>query len=99
MKFLPPGYNVKALETDVKNKWRWEWLSECSKSGEKWTEWLCKPEISGVAFCIVCGKSIKYASNGKKAMRLHAEDDTHKKNVRAVKTNQVSFFMVVRSEL
>ena len=26
--YLPPGFDTKELESDVKNKWRWEWLHE-----------------------------------------------------------------------
>ena len=43
-----------------------------------------------VAFCEVCAKSINYKSNGKKSIRLHAEDETHRRNLRTVKSNQVS---------
>jgi len=89
MKFLPTGYNTKDLEKDVKNKWRWEWLSERDSRGEQWSVWLKKPDAKGVAFCEVCARTINYKSNGKKALRLHAEDETHKKNAKIVKGNQV----------
>ena len=95
MKYLPPGYNTKALEEGVKNKWRREWLNERDARGEKWAEWLKKPDVKGVAFCDVCSKIINYKSNGKKAMRLHAEDETHRKNARTGKSNQVGKSYVV----
>ncbi len=44
MKFLPPAYNTKDLESKQTNKWRWAWLSECDTNGEKWEIWLKKPE-------------------------------------------------------
>ena len=69
MKYLPPGYNTKELEKDVKNKWRWEWLSEVDEDGGKWGTWLKKPDISGVAFCELCGKTINYKSSGKKGLK------------------------------
>ena len=36
MMFLPMGYNTKDLKKALKNKWRWEWLSEVDKDGDKW---------------------------------------------------------------
>lgn len=90
MKYLPPGYNTKDLEKDVKNKWRWEWLNDVDADGVKWVQWLKKPEISGVAFCEACGKTINYKSSGKKAFRIHANDANHKKNVRTIQSNQVN---------
>ncbi|KAL5016272.1 hypothetical protein ScPMuIL_005861 [Solemya velum] len=88
-KFLPPGFNTKALEKEAKNKWRWDWLTENDSKGEKWSAWLKKPDVMGIAFCEVCAKTINYKSNGKKALRHYAEDEAHKRNVRTVKTNQV----------
>ena len=89
MKFLPPGYNTKELEQPAKNKWRWQWLSEVDSKGVKWSDWLQKIEVCGVAFCSLCGKTINYKSNGKKALKLHCEDANHQKNHRVVKTNTV----------
>ena len=82
MKYLPPGFNTKALEEGVKNKCRWEWLNERDAQGEKWAQWLKKSDVNGIAFCDVCSKSINYKSKAKKAMRLHAKDETHRKNAR-----------------
>ena len=50
MKYLPPGFNTKALEESVKNKWRWEWLNERDAQGEKWAQWLKKSDVNGIAF-------------------------------------------------
>ena len=96
MKYLPPGYNTKELESDVKNKWRWDWLNERAADGENWAEWLKKPDLSGVAFCEACGKTINYKSSGKKVFRLHAEDAYHKKNRQVIKTNQVCVFLSLK---
>ena len=89
MKILPVGYNTKQLEANIKNKWRWEWLSESDSRGEKWGDWLQKPEASGMAFCQYCNKTMNCKSNGKKSIRLHAEDAAHLQNKKIVKTNQV----------
>ncbi|KAH3749420.1 hypothetical protein DPMN_183918 [Dreissena polymorpha] len=87
--YLPPGYNTKELESGVKNKWRWEWLNERGSLGEKWGDWLKKPNTPGSAYCEICFKTINYKSNGKKAFKSHAEDVTHLKNYRTWKSNQV----------
>lgn len=51
MKFLAVAFNTKELEKICENKWRWEWLTECDKTGDKWVIWLRKPDIPGVAYC------------------------------------------------
>jgi len=93
MKFLDKGTNVKVLEKDVKNKWRWEWLEETDESGQKYEKWLKKPDIHGVCFCVPCGKTISYKSSGKKAVKSHSTDNMHKRNVVIIKTNQVQLIM------
>ena len=40
--YLLPGFDTKELESDVKNKWRWEWLHERDSRGEKWGDWFNK---------------------------------------------------------
>lgn len=67
MKFLPPAYNTKDLESKQTNKWRWAWLSECDTNGEKWGIWLKKPDIAGSAYCECCAKLLKYGGGGKKS--------------------------------
>ena len=91
MKFLPDGFNIKELERNVKNKWRWEWLKETDVNGDNWGDWLRKPDIAGAAFCECCGKTIKYGSSGKKGLKNHASDLNHLKKKKTVKTNQVRF--------
>ena len=51
MKFLPPGFNTKEIEMEVKNKWQSEWLNKRDLSGERYGEWLSKPDVMGVSFC------------------------------------------------
>ena len=84
MKILPPGYNTKEIEKASKNKWRWEWLSELDTRGNKWGNWLRKPDVAGVAFCDCCNKTIKYGSSGKKAVKKHSDDPNHQKNMKTV---------------
>ena len=84
MKILPPGYNTKEIEKASKNKWRWEWLSELDTRGNKWGNWLRKPDVAGIAFCECCNKTIKYGSSGKKAVKKHSDDPIHQKNMKTV---------------
>ena len=93
MKFLTLNSDTKVLEKDAKNKWRWEWMEERDSEGQKYGEWLKKPDTMGMTFCDACGKTINYKSSGKKALRLHAEDASHKKSLRTVKSNQVRDFL------
>ena len=97
MKFLERNSDTKLLEKEVKNKWRWEWLDETDSLGQKYGEWLKKPDAMGMAFCDACGKTISYKSSGKKALRLHSEDSNHRKNLRTVKSNQVCAFFCLSS--
>lgn len=90
MKFLPAGYDIKELEKGSKNKWHWEWLSEVDTAGDKWEQWLKKPDIAGVAFCECCAKTIKYGSSGKKCIKNHANEANHMKNKTTVKKTQVT---------
>jgi len=90
MKFLPAGYDTKALDRAEKNKWSWKWLTEVDSDGDKWRLWLRKPDIAGKAYCEYCDKLLNYGSSGKSALRKHVEKYTdHKKNKRTVKENQV----------
>lgn len=93
MKFLVRDSVTKLLEKDAKNKWHWEWMEERDSEGQKYGEWLKKPDTMGMTFCDACGKTINYKSSGKKALRLHAEDASHKKSLRTVKSNQVRDFL------
>jgi hypothetical protein len=62
---------LKNVEKGVKNRWRWGWLDEKDKNGVELRAWVQKIDSSGVAFCTVCLKSVKYGTSGKtKLMKL-----------------------------
>lgn len=94
MKFLDKGTNVKVLEKDVKNKWRWEWLEEIDESGQKYEKWL-KNRTYTVCFVIPAERQsvFNYKSSGKKAVKSHSTNNMHKRNVVIIKTNQVQLIM------
>lgn len=89
MRILKRDTDTKSLETKVKNKWRWPWLDERDSDGRQWGDWCQKIDVAGSCLCSPCSKVLSYASNGKKALRLHAEDAQHRKNVRLVKSNEL----------
>ena len=65
MKFIQAGSNTKALESSIKNKWRWVWLEDKNGEGTLWNKWCKKIDTPGSCFCVPCGKTLSYASNGK----------------------------------
>jgi hypothetical protein len=73
MQFLTESDHCGAEATDkgLKNRWRWSLLSEKDKDGIDWREWCKKIDIAGMCFCIVCSKTIRYGTTGKKSLRLH----------------------------
>ena len=94
MIFLPAGYDTKALECVVKNKWSWKWLMEEDSDGDQWNLWLRKPDIAGKAYCVCCNRQLNYGPSGKTALRKHVENYTdHRKNKMIVKENQVIPFL------
>ena len=90
MKILPPGYNTKKKKKMIKHeKTSGEWLSELDTHGNKWGNWLCKPNVASVAFCECCNKTIKYGSSGKKAVKKQSDNPNHQKNMKTVILNEV----------
>ena len=88
MPFLENG-DPSAVKVDkdksFKNSWRWEWLEERTDvevDGKvhpvRISDWCRKVPEAGHCFCILCTKKINYGSNGKKALRGHAEHPKHK---------------------
>lgn len=83
--------DVKAIDSGLKNKWRWEWLEvpvdkekpELGKLGD-FVKKIRKP---GLAWCQPCDKEIKYASSGTKALAGHGRCDQHIKNKKTVSSN------------
>ena len=66
MKFIQAGNNTKALESSVKNKWRWVWLEDKNGEGTPWNEWCKKIDTPGSYVSVsLVGKLLSYASNGK----------------------------------
>ena len=64
--------NVRDIDKDVKNKFRWVWLESKDDAGHFLSDYIRKLDLPGVAKCIICNDNIKYASSGKKSLVNHA---------------------------
>ena len=86
MKEIPVGSDVAAIESSVKNKWRWAWLTE-DEDGAIFGTWCKKTNQLGACLCMVCHKSLTYETSGKRALVLHARDQGHKVALLCAKRN------------
>ena len=66
MPWMKEGDSVTAVDSNVKNKWRWAWLDEKNDNKEPHRLWCVKLDKAGVCLCRVCNSEIKYGANGKK---------------------------------
>ena len=64
MKEIPVCSDVAAIESSVKSKWRWAWLTE-DEDGDIFGTWCKKTDQPGVCLCMVCHKSLTYGTSGK----------------------------------
>lgn len=70
--------NVKEIDKDIKNKFRWDWLEARDDDGHYLSDYIRKLDTPGQAKCIICNDIIKYASSGKKAVVGHGNSKNHK---------------------
>ena len=56
--------NVNAIDSGVKNRFRWQWLESKDDAGQFLSDYIRKLDVAGVAKCIICDDKIKYASSG-----------------------------------
>lgn len=71
---------LKTLEKEVKNKFKWSWLEEKDELGNFFSAYIRKIKDPGVVWCTVCRDKINYGSSGKKALTNHAKRSSHQKN-------------------
>ena len=67
MKEIHVGSDVAAIESSVKNKWRWAWLTE-DEDSDIFGTWCKKTDQPGACLCMVCHKSLTYGTSGKRAL-------------------------------
>ncbi|GBM42381.1 hypothetical protein AVEN_130264-1 [Araneus ventricosus] len=68
----------------VRNKRYFEWLKEKDQNEVSFSKWCKKINEVGHCFCFICPKKINYGNNGRKALKKHANDKVHKKNLRGL---------------
>lgn len=61
MDFATQKDDVRAIDSTVKNKWRWDWLDS-----DIMQQYIRKLKFSGQAHCILCNKTLIYQCGGKK---------------------------------
>ena len=79
MKILQPEADTKQLDKFVKNRWRWQWLTEKDSFGRVLSGWCKKIDKAGLAFCELCSRTINFGSIGKRALHKHSKDPDHLK--------------------
>ena len=66
------------------NRWRWEWISEEVELREGESVWkervgrrLCKMDVKGQAWCLLCECTVSYASRGLRNLTDHFQTKKH----------------------
>ena len=60
------GVSAKDIDSNCKNKWVWDWLSEKDVNKDYLSDYVKKVANPGVAICWWCKEFLKYGSSGKK---------------------------------
>ena len=82
MDFATQENDVRAIDSTVKNKWRWDWLDS-----DLMQQYIRKLKLPGQAYCTLCQKALLYQSGGKKDLKRHMDSPPHLQAMRTVKTN------------
>ena len=83
MEFVTKQDDIKKIEEGVKNKWRWEWV----ENDDLLRQYIKKIKLPGQAFCILCNRTLRYQSSGKKDLQRHITSPPHQAAMRNVKSN------------
>ena len=78
--------NVKDIDKDVNNPWKWEWL-EVKDDKFFFSEFFRKLKEPGKALCIWCDAVLNYGGRGKPVLVKHARSLKHKSQIKLRKTN------------
>ena len=66
------GNNLKLIDMDVKNRFKWPWLEEEDCNKMYLSDWTRKVNIAGKVMCKLCNDLVNYGSGGKKDLKRHA---------------------------
>ena len=79
MEFVENMYEALNVDANVKNRFKFEWLSEKDCHGELYVNYIRKSKEPGVAFCVYCHDFLNYGTCGKQSFVLHAKRKKHTK--------------------
>ena len=66
------GTDLKLIDKDVKNRFKWSWLEEEDCNKMYLSDWTRKVNIAGKVMCKLCNDLVNYGSGGKKDLKRHA---------------------------
>ena len=69
--------NLKQIDINVKNVWRWSWLETCV-DGIYLKDTIRKIRTPGRAYCILCSQELIYGSKGLPALENHVKRSKHR---------------------
>ena len=86
--FIQSRIDILEVDANVKNKFKFEWLSDKDCNGDFYSDYIRKPKEPGLAFCLHCRDTINYGSAGKRCLVTHAKTQKHATSRNIKLTNQ-----------
>nr|XP_047140460.1 uncharacterized protein LOC124815724 [Hydra vulgaris] len=79
--------SLQELEVGIKNTFRWSWLEEKDKNGTFLSDYIRKINIPGKVLCSICNVLLSYKNSGKKDLKNHSKNKSHKEKINIAQTN------------
>ena len=79
----------KTYDARVKNKFKWEWLTEKDTHGDFLSSDIRKIDADGLAWCCFCRNVVNYSNSGKACSRSYAKskDDQRERRLNKTRSN------------
>ena len=65
MEFVTPLTDIRSLEKDIRNKFKWSWLEETDSNGDLLSSYIQKLKLPGLVYCNHCKAKVDYRGKGK----------------------------------
>ena len=75
--FVERGCDIASIDRHVRNKFRWDWLTEKDHQGDFLSDYIWKSTAPGKAFCTYCNDYLSYDKGGKAPLKLHSTSKKH----------------------
>ena len=75
--FLECPADVLQIDANIRNKFKFEWLSQKDNNGDFLSFYIRKPKVPGQAYCLYCKDHINYGARGKSCFLVHAKRKKH----------------------